>query len=559
MKLVLVESPTKSKSLQNFLGKDYKVLASFGHVRDLPKSKIGIDTENNFQPEYIIMQKARKVVKEIKSSLVKADVVILATDPDREGESIAWHLTKALNLVPIKNKSKSKKEKTYERVVFHEITKDAIKEAFKNPREIDMDLVDAQQARRILDRIVGYKLSPFLWKKIVRRLSAGRVQSVAVKLVAEREKEIEDFIPQQYWSITALLKKTGDGEFEASLVGQNDKMIPKMGLKTAQEIEDIVKELDGAEYKTVDVKKKEVKRNPLPPFTTSTLQQEAWQKFRFPAKLTMGIAQKLYETGKITYHRTDSFNLSSLSLDAAKKFITENYGPNYWTGSYRYYKTTKKAQEAHEAIRPTNPELVPTTDALHGANEEKLYALIWKRFIACQMGPAIFDAATIDTRAKNYLFRANGQTLKFDGFLRVYPIKFKEAELPLVKLGEILELIKLTPKQHFTQPPPRYNEATLIKALEENGIGRPSTYAPILSTIQERNYIEKDEDRRFRPTEIGITVNDTLVKHFPEIVDINFTAKMEENLDQIAANKKEWVPVIKEFYEPFAKNPALRF
>ncbi|KKQ76120.1 MAG: topoisomerase protein, partial [Parcubacteria group bacterium GW2011_GWC1_38_6] len=330
MKLVLVESPTKSKSLQNFLGKDYKVLASFGHVRDLPKSKIGIDTENNFQPEYIIMQKARKVVKEIKSSLVKADVVILATDPDREGESIAWHLTKALNLVPIKNKSKSKKEKTYERVVFHEITKDAIKEAFKNPREIDMDLVDAQQARRILDRIVGYKLSPFLWKKIVRRLSAGRVQSVAVKLVAEREKEIEDFIPQQYWSITALLKKTGDGEFEASLVGQNDKMIPKMGLKTAQEIEDIVKELDGAEYKTVDVKKKEVKRNPLPPFTTSTLQQEAWQKFRFPAKLTMGIAQKLYETGKITYHRTDSFNLSSLSLDAAKKFITENYGPNYW-------------------------------------------------------------------------------------------------------------------------------------------------------------------------------------------------------------------------------------
>lgn len=553
MQLVLVESPTKSKSLQQYLGKDYKVLASFGHVRDLPKSKIGIDLERDFEPSYIVPAKAKKVIKEIKESLKKADSVILATDPDREGEGIAWHLAQTLNLVP-KGTKPAKNGKTYQRVVFHEITKEAIKEAFKHPGEINMDLVDAQQARRILDRIVGYKLSPFLWKKIVRRLSAGRVQSVAVRFVCDREKEIADFIPEQYWSLTALLKKSGDGEFEASLIKHNDKMIPKMGIKTEKEIEKIIQELDNVEYKAIDIKKKEVKRNPLPPFTTSTLQQEAWQKFRFPARLTMGIAQKLYETGKITYHRTDSFNLSDVSLKAAKEFITKNYGKNYWPGAPRYYKTTKKAQEAHEAIRPTNPETSPDPDAFHGTNEEKLYALIWKRFIACQMDQAVFDATTIDISANNYIFRANGQTLRFDGFLKVYPIKFKEAELPMVKAGEILELIKLSSKQHFTQPLPRYNEATLIKTLEENGIGRPSTYAPILSTIQERNYIEKDEDKRFRPTEIGIAVNNTLVEHFPDIVDIKFTAKLEENLDKIAANKKEWVPIIKEFYEPFAKN-----
>ncbi|OHA76204.1 MAG: DNA topoisomerase I [Candidatus Wildermuthbacteria bacterium RIFCSPLOWO2_12_FULL_40_9] len=563
MQLVLVESPTKSKSLQGFLGKNYKVLASFGHVRDLPKSKLGIDVENDFQPEYLIIPKARKIIKELKASAAKAEVVILATDPDREGESIAWHLAQALNLIPDQNKKDSKKVKTkpYQRIVFHEITKSAIKEAIKNPKGINMDLVDAQQARRILDRIVGYKLSPFLWKKITRRLSAGRVQSVAVRLVAEREKEIEDFIPQGYWTIEALLKQikatNKNQEFIAILVKKDGKAIGKLDIKTKEEVDKSIGGLNDAEYKIINIDKKESKRNPLPPFTTSTLQQAAWQRFRFPAKLTMGIAQKLYETGRITYHRTDSFNLSESSLASAQEFIVNRYGKEYHSGYPRRYKTNKRAQEAHEAIRPTNPNSAPEfldKDIFPGSNEDKLYEFIWRRFIASQMTQAIFDATTIDIGANKFIFRVNGQILKFDGFLRVYPMKFQETEFPSVTTGEILQLVKLSPSQHFTQPPPRYNEATLIKALEENGIGRPSTYAPILSTIQERNYIEKNDDRRFQPTEIGLAVNNILVKHFPEIVDIKFTAKMEESLDKIADNQTEWVPVIKAFYEPFETN-----
>jgi len=560
MLLIIVESPTKSKTLQSFLGPKYKVLSSYGHIRDLPKSELGVDIEQDFKPKYIIPIRARKIINLLKSEVKKSETIILATDSDREGEAIAWHLGQALGLNEIKN---------YQRIVFHEITKSAIEEALKNPRDIDLNLVDAQQARRILDRIVGYKLSPFLWKKVVRGLSAGRVQSVAVRLVVEREREIEKFRPQEYWTIVATLlkiknqkSKIKNNEFEAVLVKKDDEIIPKLGIKTKEEGEKIVKDLKDAEYKVINIEKKEVKMNPLPPFTTSTLQQEAWKKFHFPAKFTMQVAQQLYETGKITYHRTDSLNLSDLSLLAAKKWIGDNFGKNYWAGFLRKYKARGRVQEAHEAIRPTDPFRDPFSVAL--AKESKtafakaqagqLYDLIWRRFIAGQMAQAIFDSTTVDILAKNHTFRATGQVLKFDGFLKVYPLKFEENELPPLEMDEVLDLIKLIPSQHFTQPKPRYSEATLIKELEKNGIGRPSTYAPIISVIQERNYIEKNEQKRFRPTEIGIVVNDLLVNHFPKIVDIKFTAEMEEDLDEIAQGQKKWVKVMREFYITFEEN-----
>ncbi len=551
MKLVIVESPTKAQTIKNFLGQDYLVLSSYGHIRDLPKSKLGIDIENNFQPQYIIMPKAKKNIKLLKSGAKKAEETILATDEDREGEAIAWHLAKALDL------------KDYKRIVFHEITEEAIKTALENSREIDINLVDSQQGRRILDRLVGYKLSPFLWKKVFKGLSAGRVQSVAVRLVVEKEREIQNFVPQEYWEISGLFKKPAfpeagslPAEFEAMLVRKNGEIIPKLGIKTKDEAEKIVKDLEGAQYKVADVEKKETKKNPFPPFTTSTLQQTAWQRFRFPAKFTMRIAQNLYEKGFITYHRTDSLNLSDSSLFAAKKFIVGNFGEEYWAGFLRKYKTkTKGAQEAHEAIRPTYPDKTPETIKTELDDSQlKLYGLIWSRFVACQMAQACFYSTAIDISAGDYLFRATGQILKFDGFLKVYPFKFEETELPLLEKDEILDLIKLSPSQHFTQPPSRYTEATLIKTLEKYGIGRPSTYAPILSTIQERNYVEKDEKRCFKPTDVGFLVNDVLVKHFPKIVDIKFTAEMEEDLDKIAQGKIEWTSVIKEFYAPFEDN-----
>ncbi|MBM3258063.1 MAG: type I DNA topoisomerase [Candidatus Nealsonbacteria bacterium] len=544
MQLVIVESLTKGQTIEKFLGPKYRVLSSYGHVRDLPKTKFGIDVENDFAPTYIIMPKAKKNVGILKKEVQKADSVILATDEDREGEAIAYHLTQTLDL------------KDAKRIVFHEITKSAIKEALKNPREIDMALVDAQQARRFLDRIVGYKLSPFLWKKVARGLSAGRVQSIAVRLVVERENEINSFKPREYWTIIAALKKNTKIKqtFEAFLIKKDNKTLDKLAIANKKEADKVVKDLKEAEYKIENIEKKEVKRNPLPPFTTSTLQQTAWQRFRFPAKITMRIAQSLYERGFITYHRTDSLNLSNLSLFAAKKFIIKAYGEKYWAGFLRKYKTkSKNAQEAHEAIRPTYAEKAPEQLKLD-ESQFKLYDLIWRRFIACQMNQAVFDSTTIDISAKNYTFRANGQILKFDGFLKAYPIKYEEKNLPNLKENEILELVKLDPVQHFTEPPPRYNEATLIKALEENGIGRPSTYAPILSNIQDKNYIEKDEQKRFRPTEIGTVVSNLLIAHFPEIVDIGFTAKMEEDLDEIAQKKKKLVPVIKEFYQPFEKH-----
>jgi DNA topoisomerase-1 len=551
MQLVIVESPTKGNTIKNFLGPDFKVFSSYGHVRDLPEKKFGIDAENDFKPDYVIIPKAKENVKLLEKEVKKAKAVILATDEDREGEAIAFHLAFLLDL-------NGKKE--YKRIVFHEITKSAITEALKSPRKINLSLVDAQQARRVLDRIVGYKLSPFLWKKVARRLSAGRVQSVAVRLVVEREREIEKFVPQEYWTIIATLSKkpkAKGNEFEAILFKKDGKVIPKLGIKTEREAKQIVKGLEETEYKVVNIEKKETKRNPLPPFTTSTLQQDSWKKFGFPAKFTMRIAQNLYERGLITYHRTDSLNLSVQSLTSAKKFIESNYGKKYWAGFQRKYKTkSKSAQEAHEAIRPTYPDKTPSSLIKEklDKNQSKLYGLIWERFIACQMAQAIFDSTTVDIEAKNYVFRATGQTLKFDGFLKAYPMKFKEAELPSLTKNEILKLIKLLPSQHFTQPPSRHTEATLIKALEENGIGRPSTYAPILSIIQEKNYIEKNAERRFQPTEIGFVVNDLLVAHFPKIVDTGFTAEMEKDLDEIAEGKRKWVPVIKEFYGPFKEN-----
>lgn len=533
--LVIVESPAKAKTISKFLGKDYKVSASFGHVRDLPKGELGIDVDKEFEPKYVIPTKARKIISELKKEAAKAENVILASDEDREGESIAWHLKEALKL------------ENPERIVFHEITEGAIKNALQNPRRIDMNLVDAQQARRILDRIVGYKLSPFLWKKIARGLSAGRVQSVALRLIVEREREIEKFVPVEYWSIEALLKK--EKEFVAKLVGE---------IKNKQEGDEILKKLENAEYIVNSVEKKETNRYPAPPFTTSTLQQTAANRFGFPAKMTMSLAQRLYENGLITYHRTDSLNLSEMSLFAAKKFITENIGQDYWAGKIIKYRTKdSSAQEAHEAIRPAYPDKTPKSLKLD-PRQQKLYTLIWQRFVASQMAPAKFDSITADIKASSpageYIFRANGQTLKFDGFLKIYPAKFEEKDLPNLEKNDDLELVKLNPLQHFTEPPARYTEASLIKTLEKFGIGRPSTYVPTLSTIQDRNYVQKNDQKKFFPTEIGFTVNDVLVQHFPEVIDIDFTAKMEKELDEVAEGKDTWQKTCKDFYAPFSKN-----
>jgi len=558
MDLIVVESPTKAKTIEKFLGPKYKVLSSYGHMRDLPTDELGIDIKNNFEPTYVIMPKAKKNLQALKKEVQNSETVILATDEDREGEAIAWHLTQAL-LDSAKSKAKKEEIKNAKRIVFHEITKSAIEDALKHPREINIDLVDSQQARRILDRIVGYKISPFLWRKVARGLSAGRVQSVAVRLIVEREREIKNFVPTEYWQILALLKKLKEAkEFEALLAKKDGKVIAKLGIKNKEEAEKILKDLKGAEYKVEKIEQKETKRNPLPPFTTSTLQQEAWKKFHFSAKFTMSIAQSLYEKGFTTYHRTDSFNLSEFSLVEAKKFILAKYGKNYWPGFSKKYTTKSKgAQEAHEAIRPTYPEKDPDSLQLD-EKQYKLYDLIWRRFIASQMSEAVVDSTIVDISVKNYLFRANGQILKFDGFLKVYPIKFEETDLPNLKKEEVLKLVKLNPSQHFTQPPGRYTEATLIKALEEYGIGRPSTYAPILSTIQDRNYVEKDENKKFQPTEMGFMVNDVLVEHFPKIVDINFTVEMEKELDEIAQGKEKWVDVIRNFYTPFSENLKLK-
>ncbi|MBU1045791.1 type I DNA topoisomerase [Patescibacteria group bacterium] len=564
MRLLIVESPIKSKTLEKFLGNGYQVAASFGHIRDLPKSKLGIDIENNFAPQYVIPTKSRKTVNSLKKLVNNSSGVILATDEDREGEAIAYHLKEILGL------------KDYQRIVFHEITEKAIKEALKNPRQLSMSLVDAQTARRVLDRIVGYKLSPLLWKKVARGLSAGRVQSATVRLIVEREREIEKFKAEEYWSIEALLAKIQiskskiqtkskaqnpnkeKGQLLASLIEKDGKKIPKLGIKAESEAKKIIDDLKNAVFEVKTIDQKAIKRNPLPPFTTSTLQQTAGQRLRLSSYKTMSLAQNLYERGAITYHRTDSLNLSAESTLAAKKYIMENLGEKYWPGFSRKYKTKSKgAQEAHEAIRPSNPQNDPQKLNLEKP-QAKLYQLIWSRFMASQMSEAIFDSTDVKIEAKNpesrkYLFQAKGQTLKFDGFLKIYLLQFGENDIPEVQEKEILELIKLTPSQHFTQPPARYNEPSLIKALEQHGIGRPSTYAPIIFTIQKRNYVFKNEQKKFQPSEIGIVVNDLLVENFPKIVDIEFTAKMEADLDEIAEGKEKWQKVTGDFYYPFAE------
>lgn len=554
MNLVIVESPTKARTISQFLGSNYKIESSFGHVRDLPKSKLGIDPEKNFEPEYIIPKKNQKHVTALRKLAEKAEEIILATDEDREGEAIAWHLIHALKL-------EGRAEESIKRIVFHEITKSAILNAIKNPRKIDLNLINAQQARRVLDRLVGYKLSPFLWKKIARGLSAGRVQSVALKLIAEREAEIKEFKPDEYWTIAVNLETKNKEIFESNLVKIGGETVQKLGIKNQADAENIKSDLEKSGYRIADVEKTESNKNPLPPFTTSTLQQTSSRFYGFSAKKTMYLAQSLYEKGHITYMRTDSTNLSKESQSFAEVWLAKNFGQKYTEGPKSYKSKSKLAQEAHEAIRPTNVSFSPfefgqSKKSLE-KDEQKVYDLIWRRFLASQMPAAKVDATKIEisaeTKKKNYTLQSNGSIIKFDGFLKVWPAKLEERELPGVKNGENLKLISVNPNQHFTEPPPRYNEASLIKTLEKYGIGRPSTYAPTISVIQDRNYVEKIQGR-FQPTEVGNMVNKVLTENFPEVVDIDFTAKMENELDEIATGGKVWQETIKEFYGPFAKN-----
>jgi len=549
--LVIVESPTKAKTISKFLTNGFTVESSFGHLRDLPKSKMGVDTEGGtFEPEYVIPKTKSKQVKILKDLAKKNDEIILATDEDREGEAISWHLTHILKIDP--NKAK--------RIVFHEITKHAVEEALANPRTIDQKLVDAQQARRVLDRLVGYELSPLLWKKVALGLSAGRVQSVAVRIIVEREREIQKFVAQEYWSLEGTFKK--DHEFVAKLNSIDGKKLDKLDLKTKKQVDQILEELKEIEYVIENIKKSETKRTPPPAFTTSSLQQQANNKFGYSAKQTMRLAQQLYEgvklgsegeTGLITYMRTDSVNLSDKFVKEANEHIYKEYGDKYTLAKPRFYKTKSKgAQEAHEAIRPTDPMRTPDSIKDHlDPKQYKLYSLIWKRAVATQMTQARLNKTTIDITANKYLFRATGQTMIFDGWLKLYPESVKEEMLPELKEKEAIECTELKPEQHFTEPPARYSDATLVKALEEHGIGRPSTYAPTIATIEDRNYVERDDNKRLKPQDIAMVVNDLLVEHFPQIVDYKFTAEMEDNLDAIAEGTKDWQPIISTFYHPF--------
>lgn len=557
--LVIVESPTKAKTIGKFLGSDYKVESSYGHVRDLPKSKMGVDFDNNFEPQYVVPLKARARVDALKKLASKAKSVFFATDQDREGEAIAWHLLQLLKIP----------KKEVKRIAFHEITKKAVAEALEHPHAINQHLVDAQQARRILDRLVGYELSPFLWKKVARGLSAGRVQSVAVRLIVEREREIEAFKPQEYWTVEGTVHKaSGEGAnipFDVNLHGLNGKALKKFDLK-ADEASKAVEAVSKAKLSVTGVESKTITKTPPPPFTTSTLQQEANRRLGYSAKQTMMLAQQLYEgvelgdqgsVGLITYMRTDSFNLSQDFLQQSKNYIEQKFGQKYVTAGSRQYKTKSKlAQEAHEAIRPTDANNSPeTVKAYLDSRQLKLYSLIWSRAMATQMAESSAQATGVDIEAIGtpYTLRATGLVRVFDGWQKVYPASGEDRELPPLKTGDALSLEKIDGLQHFTQPPARYSEAGLVKALEERGIGRPSTYAPTIATIVERKYVEKIE-RRLKPTDIGTLVNDLLTEHFPEIVDYDFTADMEKNLDLVAEGDKPWQPIIKAFYVPFKKN-----
>ena len=553
-KLIIVESPSKANTIKKFLGGSTKVVASMGHIRDLPKSKMGIDIENDFEPQYINIRGKGDLIKSLKKEAKKAKTVYLATDPDREGEAIAWHLSNILK----------DDAKNITRVTFNEITKTAVKKAISEPRNIDINLVDAQQARRVLDRIVGYKMSPVLWKKVKRGLSAGRVQSVAVKLIVEREEEIEKFIPEEYWNIFANLKdEKTKKEFEARYFGKDNK---KVELHSKEEVEKILKEIENAKYIIEEVKKSERKRTPQPPFTTSTMQQEASRKLGFTLKKTMSVAQGLYEgvkipekgtVGLITYMRTDSTRISEEARAVAKQEIIKKYGEKYYEN--RYYKAKKDAQDAHEAIRPTYININPDDikDSLT-KDQYKLYKLVYNRFLASQMKPAIYDTMSVTINANNHNFKANGQNLKFKGFMTLYvegtdsKEEQEEKMLPDLQEKEEVKLKKIDSKQSFTEPPARYTEASLVKALEEKGIGRPSTYSPTITTILERRYIQKDK-KQLCPTELGKIVNKLLVENFKDVVNVEFTAKIENEFDEIAEGKEEWKKMIREFYGPFEK------
>lgn len=553
--LVIVESPAKAKTISKFLGRKYAVKASMGHVRDLPKSQFGVDVKNGFTPKYITIRGKGDTIKELKSAVKKADKVLIASDPDREGEAIAWHLQKLLD---IRDDEKC-------RIEFNEITKKAILSAVKQPRPIDYNRVNAQQARRILDRLVGYNLSPLLWRKIKKGLSAGRVQSVAVRLICDREEEIQSFEPEEYWTLTGLFVKKGYDPFEAKLYKYKDK---KIKISNEEEMKRLLDALKGIRYTVTGVVRKEKSRKPALPFITSTLQQEAYRKLNFTARKTMTVAQQLYEgldlgkegtSGLITYIRTDSTRVSSEAREEVQKYIMECFGAQY-IGPKTAKSTGKgKVQDAHEAIRPTSIYRDPDKIKEYLTKDQyKLYKLIWSRFLASQMSPAIFDITSVDISAGDYLFRAAGSIIKFPGFMRVYTEgrddgeKDEEKLLPELKEGEELEIRSLTPKQHFTQPPPRYTDATLVKALEEKGIGRPSTYAPIVETIIKRGYVVR-ENKQFYPTELGMIVVDLLKKHFKDIIDVDFTAGMEEKLDSIEEGELDWVQVLNNFYDPFKR------
>jgi DNA topoisomerase-1 len=567
--LVVVESPAKARTMGRFLGEDFVVKASLGHIRDLPPNKLGVEIENGFSPKYVISKGKRPVVTELKAASKDVAMVYLATDPDREGEAIAWHLVHAAgwDQVPI------------QRVVFHEITEEAIQEAFRHPRDIDMDLVNSQQARRVLDRLVGYQLSPLLWKKIQRGLSAGRVQSVALRLVVDREREITRFVPKEYWKIQANLRKEGTNENNdfSALLHRINGQTDKLHIESEEHALSILQNLNEASYKIRSVLRKETRRRPAAPFTTSTLQQEASRKLRFSVKKTMLIAQQLYEglqigtegsVGLITYMRTDSTHVANSAIKETQVYIRDRFGSAYTPKSPRHYsKKSKGAQEAHEAIRPTSIRREPDTVQTHLSSEQsKLYNLIWNRMVSSQMSDTVYDSTQVDIEALTpkygYVFRATGSVLKFPGFRALYfegrdDDNEEEAVgiLPNLEEDNYLQCLGIDPSQHFTHPPSSYSEATLVKALEEKGIGRPSTYVPIISTILDRGYVEKNKGR-FKPTRLGEVVSDQLTNHFPDIMNFNFTAQMEEHLDGIARGERDWVPVLKDFYTPFSE--ALR-
>ncbi len=553
-KLIIVESPAKANTIKKFLGGNYKVMASMGHIRDLPKSKLGVDIEHDFEPEYINIRGKGDLIKSLKKEAKNASKVYLATDPDREGEAIAWHLSHILEIP----------QDAVCRVTFNEITKETVQKSIKEPRKIDMNLTDAQQARRVLDRIVGYKISPILWKKVKRGLSAGRVQSVAVKLIVDREEEIEKFIPQEYWNIYAILiEPNSNKKFEAKFYGKDGK---KLEINNEKDVEQILKQIENGKYIVDDVKKGEKKRTPAPPFTTSTMQQEASRKIGFTLKKTMSVAQGLYEgvkvtergtVGLITYMRTDSTRISEEARHAAKNYIEETYGKSYYEN--RYYKTKQNSQDAHEAIRPTYIDLTPEKIKNDLTPDQyKLYRLIYNRFIASQMSAAVYDTVSANINVNSYNFKASGQTLKFKGFMTLYVETLDnekeetDESIPELVVGQEVIKEKLEPKQSFTEPPPRYTEASLVKALEEKGIGRPSTYSPTITTILERHYIQK-EQKQLVPTELGKVVNTILTENFTDIINVEFTAKIEEDFDEIAEGKEPWKEVIREFYGPFEK------